>query len=131
MNGIYHDLVINCSIEELYATISTPKGLNIWWTKSSEGEAAMGNTYRFYFAPEYDWYGEVIGLSETHISYRMTQADEDWTGTEISFRIISENEGKQLMRFEHIKWKEINDHFRTTSFCWASYLTTMKTYLEH
>jgi hypothetical protein len=32
--------------------------------------------------------------------------------------------------FAHRGWPEANDHYRTSSFCWAMYLRLMKRHLE-
>ena len=43
---------------------------------------------------------------------------------------IREREGGSHLRFEHLGWPEVSDHYRTSSFCWACYLRVLKRNLE-
>lgn len=130
MYDIYHDLTIRCSKAELLSTCSSPKGLDSWWTKSSEGKAELGESYRFYFDPDYDWYARVIEKTDNSVGFEFTDADKDWKGTRLFFRIESLEPNLQWLRFEHLGWPELNDHYKRSSFCWAMYLRLMKRYIE-
>jgi hypothetical protein len=33
--------------------------------------------------------------------------------------------------FYHSSWRHANDHYRTTSCCWAMYLRVLRRFLEH
>jgi hypothetical protein len=60
----------------------------------------------------------------------MVAADSDWDGTRVGFDLESA-EGSTLVRFHHTGWPASNDHFRTSTFCWAMYLRVLKRHLEH
>ena len=131
MTNIYHDIEINASAAEIYKMITTADGLNSWWTVASSSELKPGGQFRFYFSDLYDWQAKVILIeTDKKLSLRMTEADEDWTGTELSFEIRAQDIGQSLLRFEHKNWRELNAHFRRTSYCWAIYLFKMKEILE-
>ena len=131
MFEILHDLVIEAKSQEVFRVVSTPKGLNKWWTLDAEGEPSKGKLYRFYFGPEYDWTGKVSKYEPLQcIEWEMTDCDVDWSGTVVGFRLVPQKSGT-LLEFYHKNWKENNAHFRTSSFCWASYLRLLKRYIEH
>lgn len=131
MGNIYHDIEIKATQEAIYEAITSPSGLNAWWTLKSAGEPSIGNEYNFFFSEDYNWFAVVQNISANEsIIYRMTQATDDWIGTILSFEIISQSESLSLLRFEHRGWKEITEHYRRTSYCWALYLSCLKEYLE-
>ena len=128
--GLFHDLTIKASLEEVFTAITTSEELDKWWTKESAGQPKVGTTYQFYFAPEYDWQAKVVRCQvNQRIYFEMTQADQDWEETQLRF-VLSEANGVTVLRFEHVGWESNNDHFRRTSYCWAIYLHGLKKYLE-
>lgn len=130
MADIYHDFAISVPPARVFSGITTAEGLNRWWTKESEGEAGVGNTYRLWFGPEWDWRGEVTQCVPASVfELRMEKADEDWTGTVVGFRLEETPTGTGV-RFHHKGWREPNAHFRRSSYCWAMYLRVLKRYLE-
>ena len=42
MADLFHYFPINAPLEKVYEAVSTPKGLNIWWSKSSVGKPSQG-----------------------------------------------------------------------------------------
>lgn len=132
MYHIFHDIDINCFRDELFKAISTPSGLNSWWTVKSSGTPGINEEYEFYFSEEFQWYARVLEINEPEsITYQVFDADQDWTNTLLSFEILAtENKNQHKLRFEHRNWSSINAHYRQTSFCWALYLNELKKNLE-
>lgn len=131
MHDILHDLWINAKPIQVFKAVSTSKGLNSWWTLDSEGLPEENNTYRFYFGPDYDWKGKVIDVDAPEaITWRMEQCDKDWDETEVGFNIIQKG-SQSHVQFSHRGWPEKNEHFRRSSYCWATYLRLLKRYIEH
>ena len=130
MFTIYHDLQIGAPAGLVFSAVSTPAGLNTWWTRDASGQAEAGEIFRLYFGDGYDWRAEVVACEPPHrFCLRMTSADADWLGTSVSFDLRGAGTATRL-RFEHAGWAEASDHFRQSSFCWATYLETMKRQLE-
>lgn len=128
--GIYHDLTIGVTPEAVFTAVTSPEGLNSWWTQRAAGQPKVGANYQFYFGPEYDWRAKVIRYQPQQLIYfEMGRSDEDWEGTQLRFQVIPKD-GKTLTRLEHVGWNSNNDHFRRTSYCWAIYLKGLKRYLE-
>ena len=129
-NHIFHDLVIKATQKEVFDAVSLPEHLNNWWTLSCEGLRQKAAIYNFYFAPEYNWFGEVITCkpnSAFHI--KMTKADADWNPTSFGFD-IEEHESGVRLQFWHKNWPHCNAHFRHSSYCWAMLLSNLRNYLE-
>lgn len=130
MPDILHDLTIRADQDQVFCAVTEPVGINSWWTLDCEGIPHMGAEYRFYFGPEYDWYANVVAYApQGQITWKFIRADEDWTGTELGIQVFGSAKSTRL-RFEHTGWRESNDHFRRSSYCWAQYLRLLKTYLE-
>ncbi|NND63788.1 MAG: SRPBCC domain-containing protein [Flavobacteriaceae bacterium] len=131
MNSIYHDLKINASAKEVFDAITQPHHLNNWWTLRCTGVPEKGAEYNFYFAPEYNWYGEVVECKPNQSFHiKMTSADEDWDPTTFGFDLEESSEGTGI-KFWHKDWPECNHHYRKSSYCWAILLSYLKNYLEN
>jgi uncharacterized protein YndB with AHSA1/START domain len=130
MADILHDLTIGVAPAEVFRAISTPAGLDRWWTKRSSGEPRRGQIYELWFSPEHDWRGRVTRcVPNTEFELEVTEADEDWTGTRVGFRLAESGPGT-VVSFYHTGWTAPNSHFRQSSYCWATYLRILKHYLE-
>ncbi len=129
-HSIYHDLVISASAERVFHAISLPEHLNNWWTLKCTGNPEEGAVYNLYFAPEYDWLGEVTKMvSNASFHIKMTRSSEDWMTTIFGFDLEEEKGGVRL-RFSHLGWMACNEEFRNSSFCWALLLNALKNYIE-
>ena len=131
MPDIFHDFPIAASAEEVFRAVATSEGLNNWWTKRSGGEPEEGETYVLWFGPEWDWRAQVTACTPgREFELTLTQADEDWVGTVIGFR-LEEKEGGTKVHFSHTGWPSVNEHYRRSNYCWAMYLRVLKRFLEH
>jgi len=130
MADIYHDFPINASSRKVFQAVSTPKGLENWWTKTCEGLPAEGGEYRLGFGPEYDWRAVVTQYTpDSAFEFRLTNADSDWQNSRVGFE-LTEQDGSTTVRFHHVDWPEANEHYRISCFCWAMYLRLLKRYVE-
>ncbi len=130
MFGIYHDIYIEASIEEVFELLSTAQGLEKWWTSISKGKTEEGGTMQLYFNEEYDWEAKFEKIKHpTYIEYQMTRAYEHWLPTKIKFELEELNTGCML-HFTHDHWDTVDAHFRRCSYSWAMYLRILKRYLE-
>jgi len=130
MPDIFHHFPINVSSERVFKGIATPKGLETWWTKSSSGKPAILEIFKLFFGDEYDWRAVVSKyIPNKEFELTMTEADADWTHTKIGFSLTDKN-GSTQVHFYHTGWKQDNDHYRTSCYCWAMYLRILKRNLE-
>jgi len=132
MQEILHQFPIKASANKVFDGIATPAGLDQWWTKTSAGKPAVGETYELFFGETYNWRAIVTKcIPNQEFELEMTGADADWLGTKIGFVIKPTNaKGNTVVEFYHTGWAEKSDHYRISSFCWAMYLRILKRYLE-
>lgn len=130
MPDILQDLPIRAASEALFRAISTPQGLDAWWTGTSYGEARLGAEFKLGFGPEYDWRAQVTRCApNVEFELQLTRADADWTGTRVGFLI--EPRGDLIwLRFHHTGWPTANEHYRISCHCWAAYLRILRRFLE-
>ena len=128
--SIYHDFEIKESIDKIFQAISEPEHLINWWPLKCTGIPKENEEYNFFFTSEYDWIGKVIkSKKNTAFHIKMTSADADWIQTSFGFD-LKQLKNKVLVQFWHINWPELNEHFKTASFCWALLLNGLKEYVE-
>ena len=130
MHDILHDFPVRASAAAVFTAVSSPRGLDAWWTLTSAGEPSLGSEYALGFGPEFMWRARVSRCDPpTRFEFTLTLADEDWTGTRVSFE-CEERSGVTTVRFSHCGWPHANSHYRTSSFCWAMYLRLLARYVE-
>lgn len=130
MPDIVHDFPIQAPRLQVFRAVSTPSGLDSWWTKRASGEAKEGAEFELWFGPEYDWRAVVSRyLPDKEFELKLTSADEDWQGTRVGF-LLEEKDDVTQVRFYHRGWPEENDHYRGSCYCWAMYLRLLKRYVE-
>jgi uncharacterized protein YndB with AHSA1/START domain len=131
MADILHEFPINAPISSVFEAISTPAGLDEWWTKSSAGEPKQGAEFQLEFGPGHEWRADVVACEPgLRFELALTKADPDWSGTRVGFELQS-NGASTSVRFSHRGWPHANEHYRISCFCWAMYLRVLRRYLEH
>ncbi len=131
MADIHHDFPIRAPLKRVYEAISTPRGLDSWWTKRSAGQPVEGAEFELWFGPEYDWRAKVTKVaSPSEFELQMIKANPDWLGTRVGFRLSSRADATDV-RFYHTGWPTPNEHWRISCYCWAMYLRILRRYLEH
>lgn len=130
MPDIFHDFPIAAPPAAVFAAMTTPPGLNAWWTLTAEGASEVGHVYQLGFGPGYDWQATVRRVVPDHaLEWEMTQADADWQGTHLGFS-LTETDQLTWVHFYHTGWPQLNEHYRISSYCWAMYLRLLKRYVE-
>ncbi len=128
---ILHDLPIDAPIDRVFEAVSTSAGLDAWWTERSKGVPREGHEYELGFGPEFAWRARVTRVVRpTEFELMLTRADQDWTGTQLGFRLEPRN-GKTWLQFAHTGWPDRNEHYRVSCTCWAMYLRILRRFLEH
>ncbi|MGQ0733911.1 MAG: SRPBCC family protein [Acidobacteriota bacterium] len=131
MADILHDLPIKVPVSLVFHAVSTPEGLDSWWTKHSTGQPVPGSEYQLSFGPGFDWRAVVTAFTpDAEFELRFVHADADWLGTRVRFTLEARAAGAWL-RFAHLGWPEVNEHYRISCNCWAMYLRVLRRSLEH
>lgn len=131
MATIYHDFWISASAEKIFDTVSTPYGLNNWWTQKCSGKCEIGAVYNLYFTEEYNWLAEITLLIHNEaIEFKMKKATSDWLPTSFGFILKEERPNFTKVSFYHKDWEDHSQEYRIANFCWGSLLKQLKQYLE-
>lgn len=131
MVEILHELPIKAPPAGVFEAVSRPQGLDRWWTQRCEGTPVEGAEYRLWFGPDHDWRARVSRcLPDAEFELEILDADEDWKGTRVGFRIEA-REDATWVGFRHAGWPSANRHYRVSCTCWGLYLRLLRRYLEH
>jgi uncharacterized protein YndB with AHSA1/START domain len=127
MPDIFQHFQIHGPAAKVFDAITTPHGLDTWWTKTSSLD---GNDYALGFGPGYDWRARVTRSAPgREFEIQLGDDDPDWARTRVGFA-LDENNGTTNVRFHHTGWPESNEHYRISCYCWAMYLRLLKRYVE-
>jgi len=130
MADIVHQFPIKASAVQVFHAVSTPAGLDAWWTLRAAGVPETGATYELWFGSEYDWRAVVTCcVPGKEFELELTAAQTDWLGTRVGLT-LTETNGVTTVRFHHSGWPAPNEHFYISSYCWATYLRLLKRYVE-
>ena len=131
MIDIFHTFTIHSSAEKIFEGISTSKGLDNWWTKKSDGKPEAASIYTLDFGPGYTWKAIVTNHEGgKEFELEITEADSQWIGTKIGFRLDKKSDNDTEVSFYHTGWPENSENYRVSSYCWAMYLRVLKRNIE-
>ena len=130
MADILQDFPVKATQAQVFEVVSTPSGLDRWWTKRSAGEPVEGSEYQLWFGPQFDWRARVTrSVPGVEFELEMIVADNDWLRTRVGFRLET-REAATWVQFRHTGWPAANEHYRVSTHCWALYLRVLRRYLE-
>ncbi len=130
MPDILQDFPIKARPARVFECISTPAGLDQWWTSRSIGQPAQGTRWELDFGPGFLWRAMVTDCEPPRrFELTLDEADADWTGSRVAFELLPSGSGTQL-RFSHRGWPSENEHFRVSCHCWAMYLRLLRRHIE-
>lgn len=130
MPNIYHQVLIDTTVDKLYEMVTTQRGLSKWWIKDCEAKPEIGhiNIFRRYN-------GIVNKMKVTDLNKNefvqwecMNEADE-WSGTIIMFEISTKG-NLSCLDFRHNGYKRENQFYATCNFQWARHLFMLKEFCE-
>ena len=131
MPDIYHQFPIDATPDTVFQAISTPEGINQWWTLNCMGHARSGDLCHLDFGPGYQWKARISKFERNRaIEWTMAESDPDWIGTQVGFELNVSNNATMVF-FYHTGWPDNNAHFRSSNYCWAMYLRILKRFVEY
>lgn len=129
MPNIVHRVGIeNTSIEKVYESIATARGISSWWTKKVNGTSKEGNVLEFRFGeggPDF----MVIKLQpNSRVEWKCVVGPDEWIDTHIEFE-LSKLEDEIILVFKHSGWREEVEFMHHCSTQWAYFLIGLKDHL--
>ncbi len=130
MAEILHDFPVKAPLDQVFAKLVTPEGLDQWWTRRSGGSPLVGSEYTLFFGPDHDWRARVTQcVPNQEFEWQLVQAADDWLGTRVGFRLTASGD-RTVVSFWHSGWTGPTAHFRESSCCWAMYLRILRRHIE-
>ncbi len=130
MANIHHEFTIEAPPPRIFEGMTTPAGLDQWWTHYSSGKPDTDAPYALGFGPEYDWEARVTRcVPNEEFELELTEASDEWLGTRVGFRLAPLGDHTRVF-FWHSGWKEETPHFAASSFGWAMHLRLLRRYIE-
>lgn len=128
MSTIQHQLHISASRDQVLGALNSIEGVSSWWTRTTEGSAALGEQIGFRFGSHLTQ-AQVSALSDDHVEWTVVDSNPDWVGTRIGFK-LAQVEDKVRLTFTHADWREQNEFFGHCSMKWATFLLSLRDQVE-
>lgn len=131
MPDLHHRIPINASPPQVYAALSTDKGLQGWWTADSKTDKKAGGKAEFGF----DKRGMVFRMTIDQLKPNATVVwschgdHPEWSGTKLTWN-ISAQDGMTMLRFTHGDWKAVTDFFAICNSTWGELMYRLKDHVE-
>jgi len=125
MPDILHRVGINAPAGKVFDAIATTQGLRHWWIGDTVGDTAVGNTIDFGFCQM-----EVLeSKAGSIVHWKCKTGPSEWVGTEVTFR-LQDKRDQTFVIFKHANWKEPVEFMHHCSTKWATFLLSLKEWLE-
>lgn len=127
----FHNYIVNVSKENFFEAVSTPTGLNNWWTLQCSGFPKLNEVYNLNFTDEYNWFAKISKIEVNQfIEFSMLEAKEEWLPTQFGFKLTKIDSNQTEIEFYYTNWTAISKEYKVASFFWAMLLKQLKNYLE-
>jgi uncharacterized protein YndB with AHSA1/START domain len=129
MPDILHRIATKATTaDDLLPALTTIDGLASWWTTDTEGDASVDGIIKFRFVPGgFDM--KVVEIKPDRVRWEVAEGPEEWMGTTITFDLKQDGEHTVVL-FAHEGWREPVEFMNHCSTKWASYLLSLKDYVE-
>jgi hypothetical protein len=129
MPNIRHAILINAAPEKIYSLVSNGSGLAQWWAEDVSEDSTTGLVELGFFRR-----ATVYRLAQTQTTAHsevewLCQSGKEWNGTTIRFRIAADD-GRTLLRFDHLHWEYETDYFISCNTVWGGLLFRLKAAAE-
>ncbi len=123
----------------VYAALTTPAGLQGWWTRDCEVPTQVGGRIRLRFGRTHKEL-RIAGLEpERAVRWRCIQAHiaapqltrrDEWVGTEIGFRLAPLGSGGTRLDFEHLGLVPALECYGLCDQGWRHFLESLRRFAE-
>lgn len=131
MADILHRIAaVNVPIEKFYQAITSIEGLSAWWTVQTTGNGGeeSGKLEFRFTGGGFDMAVRSLTINEV-VEWEVTGGEPEWIGTQIRWQ-LKQAENATVLLFRHSGWKEQSEFMHHCSTKWATFLMSLKAYLE-
>ena len=129
MSEIKQIINIRGKEQDVYKALSTIDGLSNWWTSTTSGDSTVGGKIDFRFNKHLCTMRVSALEPGRRVAWDCIEPNSEWTGTKLSFDLKGKD-GVTVLTFGHKEWKEASDFFGHCSMKWATFLLSLKQYVE-
>lgn len=133
MPSIVHRLTIDAPPERVQELVSTPAGIQQWWTgRPVTGPGTPGGRLSVFFSdparPAAVF--EVTERGPDRTVWRTVEGPGEWVGTTLTFALSTRADGGTTLLFSHAGWAQESEFMHGCSTNWGAYLISLKSGAE-
>ena len=132
MADILHQIQIDAPQEAVYRAVATSEGVRNWLSRDADMGVTIGSNGEIRFAGG----TRILKLRieelkpSSRVAWKvLSAAMPTWADTTVEFGMDAEGTGTKL-RFAHRGFQQADELFAMSATIWASFLISMKQYLE-
>jgi len=131
MADLHHQIPIKASPEQVYAALTSAKGLRGWWTADSKTDNEVGGSAEFGFDKRSTVFRMTIeDLQPGKLVVWKCRGDHpEWSGTRLTWKMSAEN-GMTVLRFTQEGWKAVTEMYAICNTSWGELMYRLKDYVE-
>lgn len=130
MTDILHRVGIKSTPHAVYEALTTIDGLAAWWTTTTQGKSAPGETIHFRFGDRGFFDIKVVALDPNRrVSWQVVDGPKEWIGTRILFELKQED-AFTIVLFRHEGWPEAVEFMSHCTTKWGVFLLSLKALVE-
>ncbi len=131
MKTIIHVVDLTAPREQVYAALTTQKGLAGWWTTVAKAEERIGGVIEFTFNAKFGPRMKIVQLQPPSlVVWECVGGPEPWIGNTFHFEIAAQDQGSRL-RFRQDYSPELSDdQYGIYNYNWGYYLESLRLYCE-
>jgi hypothetical protein len=116
----------------LYDAVATNQGVNGWWSNHTHGPDGVGSTLKVAFpdAPITFDFEVTEDAPDSRVRWHCLAGPPEWTGTDVSFDIQTDDDGQTSVLFAHDGWHTTEESFPFIAYSWAQILPRLKKLAE-
>jgi uncharacterized protein YndB with AHSA1/START domain len=133
MTEIKHDILIKADSETIYQALSTPQGLESWFTSNVKGSGQVGTEWELTFTDQPSFLWKILKSESPHrVAWKCLKGPGKSPGTEVEFvlKTSSENEDRTTLTIIHSGWRKDDPKYDRCVEIWRKLMTHLQRYCE-
>lgn len=139
MNSFKLDLLVAAPVAKVFEALTTPQGIQSWWTTTSDVGTAVGENITIRFGPSFKMMHIETLRPREQVRWRVVDAHlvvpglartNEWRGTTIVFQLVPQSGTTTRLKLEHIGLTPEVECYGICSQGWAQFLGSLKAYVE-
>ena len=129
MANILFEFDIDAPVNAVYQVLTQAEGIKGWWTVDNDLKPEIGSRATFGFGPGSLVFDVTTLRENEQITWQEVETMPGWEGTKVTFDLESTDTGTKL-HFGHRDFASDDGSFASTSWNWAFFLFSLKSYVE-